>query len=130
MCGESVHYVNVSGQQKAPAALSQAMCGSVPSHRATHRSLCSNSSPRKALLSSPNHRTLRISFRVTFGCSLLWKWASRGRVSQPWKTSNATIELREIPKEAFRRCFQQWQDRWSKCVCVCAQGSYFESDLL
>jgi len=31
---------------------------------------------------------------------------------------NATAELRKIPKEAFRRCFQQWQDRWSKCVCV------------
>ena len=33
--------------------------------------------------------------------------------------SNATPELRKIPKEAFRRCFQQWQDRLSKCVCVC-----------
>jgi len=32
--------------------------------------------------------------------------------------SNATAELRKIPKEAFCRCFQQWQDRWSKCVCV------------
>jgi len=32
--------------------------------------------------------------------------------------SNATAELRKIPEEAFRRCFQQWQDRWSKCVCV------------
>jgi len=40
-------------------------------HPATHRLLCSNSSPRKAFLSSPNHRTLRISLRVTFGCSLL-----------------------------------------------------------
>ena len=57
-------------------------------HRATHRLLCSNSSPRKALLSSPNHRTLQILLRVTFGCSLLWKWASRGCVSQPWRTSN------------------------------------------
>jgi len=58
------------------------------SHRATHRLLSSSSSPRKAFLSSPNHRTLRISLRVTFGCSLLWKWSSRGRVSQPWKISN------------------------------------------
>ena len=40
-------------------------------HRVTHRLFCSNSSPRKAFLSSPNHRTLRISLRVTFGCSLL-----------------------------------------------------------
>ena len=40
--------------------------------------------------------------------------------------SNVTAELRRIPKEAFHRCFQQWLDRWSKCVC--AQGSYFEGD--
>jgi len=39
---------------------------------------------------------------------------------------NATAKLWKIPKEAFRRCFQQWQDRSSKCVC--AQGSYFERD--
>ena len=31
---------------------------------------------------------------------------------------NATAELQKIPKEAFCRCFQQWQDRWSKCVCA------------
>ncbi|PNF41612.1 hypothetical protein B7P43_G10451 [Cryptotermes secundus] len=29
---------------------------------------------------------------------------------------NATAELRKISKGAFHRCFQQWQDRWSKCV--------------
>jgi hypothetical protein len=34
------------------------------------------------------HRTLWISLRVTFGCSKLWKWASSGYVSQPWRTSN------------------------------------------
>ena len=32
--------------------------------------------------------------------------------------SNATAELRKIPKEAFRQCIQQWQDRWGKCVLV------------
>ena len=31
---------------------------------------------------------------------------------------NATAELQKIPKEAFRRCFQQWQDRWNNCVCA------------
>ena len=40
--------------------------------------------------------------------------------------SNATAELRKIPKEVFRRCFQQWQDQRSKCAR--AQGSYFEGD--
>ena len=42
----------------------------------------------KTFLLSRKHRTLRISFRAAFGCSLLRKWASRGRVSQPWRTSN------------------------------------------
>jgi hypothetical protein len=35
--------------------------------------------------------------------------------------SNATAELRKIPKEALSRCFQ---DRWSKSVC--AQGPCYE----
>jgi hypothetical protein len=80
-----------------------------------------SSSPRKAFLSWPKHLTLQISLRVTFGCSLIWKWASRWRVSQTMEDikSNATAELQKIPKEAFQRCFQQWQDRWNKCVCVC-----------
>jgi hypothetical protein len=30
----------------------------------------------------------------------------------------ATTDLQKIPNEAFGRCFQQWQDRMSKCVCV------------
>ena len=47
-------------------------------HRATHRLLCSNSSQRKSFLSSLtvlwqySDSTLRISLRVTFGCSLHW----------------------------------------------------------
>jgi hypothetical protein len=40
--------------------------------------------------------------------------------------SNVKAELQKIPKEAFFWCFQQWQDRWSKCVY--ALGSYFEGD--
>jgi hypothetical protein len=54
---------------------------------------------------------------VALGSSLLWKWASREHFSQSIKNinSNATAELRKIPKEAFRRCFQQRQDRCNKC---------------
>jgi hypothetical protein len=33
--------------------------------------------------------------------------------------SNATAELRKIPKEAFRRCFQQSRIEGAS-VCVCA----------
>jgi hypothetical protein len=40
--------------------------------------------------------------------------------------SNAMDEIRKIPEEAFRRCFQQRQDRWSKFVR--AQGPNFEGD--
>ena len=39
---------------------------------------------------------------------------------------NATALLNMIPQEAFQKCFQQWQDRWKKCVLY--QGDYFEGD--
>ena len=39
---------------------------------------------------------------------------------------NATATLNTIPKEDFQSCFQQWKDRWAKCVQ--AQGAYFEGD--
>jgi hypothetical protein len=39
--------------------------------------------------------------------------------------SKATAELWKIPKETLRRCFQQWQDRWSKCVRVCARARFY-----
>jgi hypothetical protein len=57
-------------------------------HRATHRLVCSISSPRKTFLSLPNHHNLWISLHMTFGCSLLWKWVSRGHVLQPWRAAN------------------------------------------
>jgi len=39
---------------------------------------------------------------------------------------NATAQLNMIPHEAFQKCFQQWQDRWEKCVHY--QRDYFEGD--
>jgi len=36
---------------------------------------------------------------------------------------NATAQLNMIPQEAFQKFFQQWQDRWKKCVHY--QGDYF-----
>jgi hypothetical protein len=63
-----------------------------------------------------------------FGCSLLRKWALTGARFATMEVikSNVTAKLRKIPKEAFRRCFQQWQDWWNKDVC--AKGSYFQCD--
>ena len=37
-----------------------------------------------------------------------------------------TEELRNIPKEEFKRHFQKWQRRWE--MCVYHQGEYFEGD--
>ncbi|PNF40093.1 hypothetical protein B7P43_G10714 [Cryptotermes secundus] len=37
-----------------------------------------------------------------------------------------TAQLHAIPKEAFQNCFQQWKDRWAKCVE--SQGAYLEGD--
>ena len=39
---------------------------------------------------------------------------------------NAARELKAIPKTDFTKCFQQWQQRWAKCVA--AGGMYFEGD--
>jgi transposase len=39
---------------------------------------------------------------------------------------NVTKELRSLPEEAFQKCFQQWKERWAKCVE--SQGAYFERD--
>jgi len=74
----------------------------------------------QAFLSSPNHRTLRISLRVTFGCSLLWKWASRGRVSQPWRTSNRMRQLNSgrFQKKPFAGASNNGRIDGAR-VCVC-----------
>lgn len=39
---------------------------------------------------------------------------------------NATAQLVAIPKQDFQKCFQQWKNRWIKCVE--SQGAYFEGD--
>jgi hypothetical protein len=39
---------------------------------------------------------------------------------------DATAQLDMIRQEAFQKCFQQWQDRWKKCVHY--QLDYFEGD--
>jgi hypothetical protein len=87
-------------------------------HRAKHRFLCSNS-PGETFLSSSNHRAIRISFCVSSDL-----YSENG--PQGDRCSNHGEHQIEcdywtpiIPQESFRQCFQQWQDRWSKCVCVC-----------
>ena len=37
-----------------------------------------------------------------------------------------TVEIRSIPEDEFKSCFQKWQRRWEKCVHL--QGKYFEGD--
>ena len=45
--------------------------------------------------------------------------------SEDMKSSTTDI-LKAISKEDFQKCFQQWQERWNKCVC--AEVQYFEGD--
>jgi hypothetical protein len=61
------------------------------SYQAPHCLLRRNYFSRKTFLSSPSHRTFRISLRVTFGSSLIWKWASREYVPQKWRTLNRML---------------------------------------
>ena len=37
---------------------------------------------------------------------------------------NSMKTLLDILKEEFTKCFQQWQQRWAKCVA--AEGNYVE----
>jgi len=39
---------------------------------------------------------------------------------------NSMKTLLDIPKEEFTKCFQQWQQRWAKCVA--AAGNYVEDN--
>jgi hypothetical protein len=43
-------------------------------------------------------------------------------LSDMWTAKIAMTELNTIPKEDFQRCFQQWKDRWARCVE--AQGAH------
>ena len=38
---------------------------------------------------------------------------------------NVTSTLNTFPKDSFKKCFQQWQDRWKQCIS--SQGEYFEN---
>jgi hypothetical protein len=71
---------------------------------ATRRLLYNNSSPGRTFLSSPNHRTLRISLWATFGCSYSENSPQGDLVFTTIEDikSNVMAELRKIAKEAFR----------------------------
>lgn len=57
------------------------------SHGTTRNLFCSSPLMRKTFLSSHNHCTFRITLWMTFGYSLLWKWASEGNILEPQRTS-------------------------------------------
>ena len=107
-------------------------------HRATHRLLCSISLLRKAFMSSPNHHTLRILLRVTFICSLLYKWALRGRVlhhgGHQIECDGRTPEdsKRSLPPVLPTMAGSMEHVCVCVCVCVCAracaQGFDFAGD--
>lgn len=75
-------------------------------HRATHRLLFSNYTPNQNIIIQPPYsQDLAPSY---FGCSQLWKWASRRHVSQPWNISNRTWRpnFARSQKAALHWCFQ------------------------
>jgi hypothetical protein len=89
-------------------------------HRTAHRLLCSDSFPRKAFLSSPSHHSPDLAPNEFWLFPTL-KMGLNGDAFYNRGGHQIECDGRtpEDSKEAFRRCFQQWQDRWSKCVCVC-----------
>jgi transposase len=40
--------------------------------------------------------------------------------------ANTTKHLENIPKNSYKKMFQQWQNRWHNCIG--AEGEYFEGD--
>jgi hypothetical protein len=56
-------------------------------------------------------------------CSPNW----RGNCRVPVLTATSTsCKTWRRSWEAFQKCFQQWKERWAKCVE--SQGAYFEGD--
>ena len=39
---------------------------------------------------------------------------------------NSLKELKVIPESAYKRCFEDWKNRWA--MCVASDGVYFEGD--
>jgi hypothetical protein len=89
-------------------------------HRATHRLLCSSPSPRRTFPSSPNHRTFPILIRVTFGCSLPWKWTSDGHVWKPWYQVECDGRTPEDSRRSHPSVLPTMA-RSMQQVCVCAR---------
>lgn len=83
-------------------------------------------------MSSPPETSRLTGFRTIWSLPLpRSKWASKDLT--PWKTSNPTRWLnfgryqnKILWYLPFHRCFQQWQERWTKCVC--SEGAYFHGD--
>jgi hypothetical protein len=42
--------------------------------------------------------------------------------------ATATRALNNIPSEDFQHCYEEWQQRWNRCIR--SQGAYFEEDKL
>jgi hypothetical protein len=108
MCG-LVHY------RDAETTL-HAICRTVSSE--THRATSAKLAHRN------DHRTHQISLRVTLGCFLLLKWASRRRVSQQWRTSNRMWwpnSGRFQKKPSAGASNNGRINGASVCVCVCAR---------
>jgi hypothetical protein len=80
---QSLHVCSFEEMARQVAGRDSGFCITIM-HRATHLLLCHH--PATALSGSRSER------------------ASRGQGIK----SNATSELRKIPKDAFRQCFQQW----------------------
>jgi hypothetical protein len=91
-------------------------------HRAIHRLLYSNSSPRKMFLSSPNHCTLYLA-PSDFWLFRILKMILKVDVSQPWRPSNRMRwpnSLRFQKKKPSAVLSNNGRiNGASVCVCVC-----------
>ena len=105
------------------AILFRVVCAS--RYRAEPHIACCAAIPRRGKHSCHHPTTLISGSRSEWLLAVLY--SENGPQGGAFRTledikSNATAELRKVQKKSFRQCIQQWQDRWSNCVCVCVRA--------
>jgi hypothetical protein len=72
--------------------------------------------------------TLQTWLLVISGCAPKLKRPLKGSCFDSHEDimQNTMKEPRSLPEEAFQICFQQWKERWAKCVE--SRRAYFEGD--
>src|SRR5207248_5482435 len=103
-------------------------CCIMTMHQPTHLILFNNFWPIIKFHKSTSLHIHLILLPATSSSSLNSNFALKGRRFDDVDDikKNATEQLRRVEQKDFQNCFQQWQERWTKCIV--SEGDYFEGD--